>query len=83
MRNPLRLLVALCLVTSAAAAPAFGQQPALTILHSNDTHGHLLPFSYPDAAAAGGDAQGLPSIRDIGGIARRATLVKRIREQLA
>jgi len=83
VRTLLRFLLALCLVTTAPATLAFGQQQTLTILHSNDTHGHLLPFSYPDATPAAQDAEGPPSIKDVGGIARRATLVKRIREQLA
>jgi 5'-nucleotidase / UDP-sugar diphosphatase len=56
-------------------------QPALTILHTNDTHGHLLPFSYPDSTARGSDLQGLAVYRNIGGIARRATLIKRIRQE--
>ena len=38
---------------------AFAQPVSLTILHTNDTHGHLLPFSYPDAAASGRELQGL------------------------
>ena len=46
-----------------------------------DTHGHLLPFSYPDSAASGRELQGLRTYKDIGGIARRATLVKRIRAE--
>jgi len=83
VRHPLRLFFALVLAISAPAALAFGQQQTLTILHSNDTHGHLLPFSYPDATPAAQNAEGTPSIKDVGGIARRATLVKRIREQLA
>jgi len=62
--------------------PAEAQQAALTILHTNDTHGHLLPFSYPDSAAGSSELQGLGVHRNIGGIARRATLVKRIREEL-
>jgi 2',3'-cyclic-nucleotide 2'-phosphodiesterase (5'-nucleotidase family) len=60
---------------------AAGQQVSLTILHTNDTHGHLLPFSYPDSASGSG-LQGLGVHRNIGGIARRATLVKRIRQEL-
>jgi 5'-nucleotidase len=63
-------------------AGAAGQQVSLTILHTNDTHGHLLPFSYPDSASGTPGLQGLRGHRNIGGIARRATLVKRIREEL-
>ena len=70
-------LLALALGTSLAGA----QTVPLTILHTNDTHGHLLPFSYPDSAGTGRELQGLRTYKDIGGIARRATLVKRIRQE--
>lgn len=59
------------------------QPVLLTILHTNDTHSHLLPFSYPSLAAPGSDLAALKVRRDIGGIARRATLVKRLRAELA
>jgi len=72
------LLVALLALVPSAAA----QTASLTILHTNDTHGHLFPFSYPDAAASGRELQGMRVYRDIGGIARRATLVKQIRQEL-
>jgi 5'-nucleotidase / UDP-sugar diphosphatase len=78
-----RVLVVLALACLAGARLAAAQPVSLTILHTNDTHGHLLPFSYPDSAASGGGLQGLRTYRDIGGIARRATLVKQIRENLA
>lgn len=58
------------------------QQVSLTILHTNDTHGHLLPFSYPDQAPAGSDLAGVKVRKNIGGIARRATLVERLRKEL-
>jgi 5'-nucleotidase len=64
------------------AGAARAQDASLTILHTNDTHGHLLPFSYPRVVAAGSVIEALDERRDIGGIARRATLVKRIREEL-
>jgi 2',3'-cyclic-nucleotide 2'-phosphodiesterase (5'-nucleotidase family) len=67
----------------ALAPVATAQTASLTILHTNDTHGHLFPFSYPDAAASGRELQGMRVYRDIGGIARRATLVKQIRQELA
>ena len=63
-------------------SPAPGQQVSLTILHTNDTHGHLLPFSYPNIVPPGSELSRLPARRDIGGIARRATLVKRLRKEL-
>jgi 5'-nucleotidase / UDP-sugar diphosphatase len=53
----------------------------LTILHTNDTHGHLLPFSYPTIVPAGSDLEQLKVRSDIGGIARRATLVRQIRTE--
>jgi len=77
-----------CLVVTLAAslvalAPiAAAQTASLTILHTNDTHGHLLPFTYPDSAASGRELQGMRVHKDIGGIARRATLVKQVREDL-
>jgi 5'-nucleotidase / UDP-sugar diphosphatase len=68
----------------AALLPALvaAQQVSLTILHTNDTHGHLLPFSYPDIAEAGSDLSKLPVRNDIGGIARRATMVKQIKAEV-
>jgi 5'-nucleotidase / UDP-sugar diphosphatase len=80
-RHLQRLIAALAIVIIAGLRPA-AAQVSLTILHTNDSHGHLLPFSYPDGAAASGSLQGLATYRDIGGIARRATLIKRIREEL-
>lgn len=53
-----------------------------TILHTNDTHGHLLPFSYPERLDPNLQESQLPFKRDIGGIARRATLVQQLRQQL-
>ena len=78
-----RLAAALVVALLALAPAAFAQTASLTILHTNDTHGHLFPFSYPDAAASGREMQGMRVYRDIGGIARRATLVKQVRQELA
>jgi 5'-nucleotidase / UDP-sugar diphosphatase len=58
------------------------QQVSLTILHTNDTHSHLLPFSYPSIAPPGSDIAALKARSNIGGIARRSTLAKRLREEL-
>ncbi|KJS33183.1 MAG: hypothetical protein VR64_02895 [Desulfatitalea sp. BRH_c12] len=55
------------------------ESTTLTILHTNDTHGRLLPFNYPDDVMPASRLAGLPERRDIGGIARRATLVRQIR----
>ncbi len=81
MRLLVRLLLALALVCpSGLAAAASAQTASLTILHTNDTHGHLMPFSYPEAARR--EIKGLPADGDIGGVARRATLVERIRREV-
>jgi 5'-nucleotidase / UDP-sugar diphosphatase len=61
---------------------ALSQHVSLTLLHTNDTHGHLLPFSYPATAAAKSDSAALTQRKNIGGIARRATIVKRLRKEL-
>src|SRR5258708_36996317 len=53
----------------------------LTILHTNDTHGHLLPYSYPQTFDANSDLAKLETVHDIGGAARRATLISRIRKE--
>ena len=65
------------------AAPASAAAQRLTILHSNDVHGHLRPFSYPLIALRDNRIADLPARRDIGGIARRATITARIRAELA
>ena len=76
-----RLLVCLILLGGFPALTA-AEQVALTILHTNDTHGHLLPFSYPGLVPAGSELAALPVREDIGGIARRAAMVKRVRAEL-
>ncbi len=57
------LLLLASLFASAETAPRYFK---LTILHTNDVHGHLLPFDYQ-------------SDRDVGGVARRATLIRNIK----
>jgi 5'-nucleotidase / UDP-sugar diphosphatase len=64
------------------AAPALAQQVSLTILHTNDTHGHLLPFGYPSIASQGHGVAASKTRHNIGGIARRATLVKRLKTKI-
>lgn len=63
-----------------ALAPAQGV--SLTILHTNDTHGRLLPFSYPASVPPGSELSRVNPRANVGGIARRATMVKRLREEL-
>jgi 2',3'-cyclic-nucleotide 2'-phosphodiesterase (5'-nucleotidase family) len=62
----------------AAGASAAAETAALTVLHTNDTHGRLLPFRYPSMARSGPGLETLPTGVELGGIARRATLARRI-----
>ncbi|MCS6919150.1 MAG: bifunctional metallophosphatase/5'-nucleotidase, partial [Fimbriimonadales bacterium] len=52
----------------------------LTILHTNDTHGHLLPFSYPESFDPQSPLAAMPHRTNIGGVARRASLIRQQRE---
>ena len=62
-------------------AASGGKDIRLTILHTNDTHGHLLPYSYPDTYNPTDPIALLKSRHNIGGAARRATLVNRVRQE--
>ncbi len=64
----LRLAAVLLLVFS-AFLPAFAADRPVTIIHSNDTHSRVLPF---DSKTHG---------ENVGGVARRAELVRRIRQE--
>ena len=69
--RPSRLPVPLGTLVScmlALSAPALAVPKDLTLLHTNDTHDHLLPFDTRHG-------------KDLGGIARRATLVRQIRSE--
>ncbi|MCX6544093.1 MAG: bifunctional UDP-sugar hydrolase/5'-nucleotidase [Acidobacteria bacterium] len=77
------LVAALVLALSVPALSMAQTTASLTILHTNDTHGHLLPFSYPTVVAQGSEEARLKEKRNIGGIARRATLAAAIRADLA
>lgn len=77
-----RALVLLAFVLFTAGAVSGEQRYArVTILHTNDTHSHLLPFNYPSVVVTDDGTIPLPFTRDVGGIARRATLVTQIRAQ--
>jgi len=75
------IAIALCALLLPAAPQAQPASARLTILHTNDTHGHLRPFSYPTVVPAGSELESLPQRRDIGGIARRAALAQKIRTE--
>ena len=63
-----------------ACAPSWTapEYRGITLLYTNDTHGHLLPFSFPEPINPQEGYASMPDRTDIGGIARRATLVHRI-----
>jgi 5'-nucleotidase/UDP-sugar diphosphatase len=67
----------------ASATPTAAETAALTILHTNDTHGRLMPFRYPALARSGPGLETLPTGVELGGIARRATLARRIAAEQA
>lgn len=54
----------------------------VVILHTNDTHGNLLPFSYPENISLDTQEAKLAFKSDIGGVARRATLLQQLRQEL-
>jgi 5'-nucleotidase len=76
------LLAALILALLLPALASAQTTANLTILHTNDTHGHLLPFSYPTVVSPDSPVARLKEKQNIGGIARRATLVAQIRAEL-
>jgi 5'-nucleotidase/UDP-sugar diphosphatase len=61
------------LALAATAAAALAATQSLVILHDNDIHGHLRSFCYVETA------KGPDEHCDIGGAARRATLVRQLR----
>ena len=67
------------LLSGLTGAQAGQRYVKLTILHTNDTHSHLLPFSYPTKVIVEGKELSLPYHDDIGGIARRATVIKQMK----
>jgi len=77
------LVLFLCFILPAAAAPKTKPAPKadpnvfrLTLLHTNDIHGHLLPFDYIEAGRG-------PSEQPLrGGAARRATLIRRLKKEI-
>jgi 5'-nucleotidase len=69
-----RLLTTLLILLVAAGAFA-GQSFEITLLHTNDLHGMMLPFSY----AADKDYADV----SMGGLARRATMISEIRQSAA
>ena len=75
MRTRLRIRLALLIGVLLAAGPLAAGKLTLTILYDNDLHGHLLPFAYAEVGRGG---QEKPSV---GGAARRATLIRKLKKQ--
>lgn len=63
------LCLAACLVSPGYAA---AQTAKLTILYTNDVHGHLFPFDYSELGKQS---------TDVGGAARRATLIRQMKSE--
>ena len=61
------------LLSAALVGPATAATQGLTILHDNDLHGHLRSFCYIEAV------RGPREHCNVGGAARRATLIRRLR----
>jgi len=76
-----KFLLNFLVVLILTANPAVAETVSVTILHTNDTHSRLLPFSYP-ASARKTEVSGLGAHVNIGGIARRAALIKKTRAEL-
>lgn len=73
------IVVACILLLGHAQSFCAPEYRGVTILHTNDTHGHLIPFSFPYEPGSEAGYASMPHIADIGGIARRATLARQIR----
>ncbi len=71
-----RRFVLATLLVGLLALPGFAQDElTLTILHTNDLHGHILPFAYTESGRSKVEQ---PSV---GGAARRATLIRKIKKE--
>lgn len=66
------LILACCFACAGPPGPDNAAKPfPLTVLFFNDLHGHLTPF----------EVKGENGMEEVGGIARMATLIRRIREE--
>lgn len=75
-----RTLIGL-LLASVFLFPAFSKADApdsfsLTILHTNDLHGHIYPFAYAEIGRSKDEKE------SVGGAARRATLIRTLRQRI-
>lgn len=68
--SPVLKVIIACFISLTLSLQGFclaKSEHRLTIIHTNDVHGRLAPFDYT------------PSLQSVGGIARRATLIKEIK----
>jgi len=77
-----RLLLACILAVCAAASlQCSPEYRAVTLLYTNDVHDQLLPFSYPDPPNDKLGYSKMPFIKNIGGLARIATIAQRVKAE--
>lgn len=74
--------IGLLIVILLLSVASWAEQRQLTIIYTNDTHDFLLPFSYPDPINPKVAYASMPVIKNIGGIARRATLARQIKDEV-
>src|SRR5690242_17373040 len=80
-RQPFAIAILCLLVAVGAAGQPTAQERspatfALTILHTNDLHGHIFPFAYTETGRSNEERA------SVGGAARRATLVRKLRREI-
>lgn len=81
MKHASRVIIGAVITALSIASGCYSADyRAITILHTNDTHGHLIPFNYTEPRTPADETAALKYRTNIGGIARRATLINQIRE---
>lgn len=68
-------VVAVFALSAAPASAPPSEGVRLTILHTNDVHGRLLPFTYTESGRGAIERDG------VGGAARRATVIRRLQRE--
>ncbi|HEY3332279.1 MAG TPA: bifunctional UDP-sugar hydrolase/5'-nucleotidase [Capsulimonadaceae bacterium] len=76
LHRSILIAAAICLSVDAHADIQRPDQLSLTILHTNDVHGHVTPFWYRE------DGRGDKAESVRGGVARRATLIRKLRAEI-